>query len=173
MRIRLRECSDEDSLLLKEIGQETFRDTFVQDNDPEELEEYLEQAFALGKLEKELADPYSSFFFAEIDGDIAGYVKLNEEGAQTEQMGRDSLEIERIYVRKSHHQQGVGKALMLKAVEEAEVKERNRIWLGVWEKNVHAISFYEKWGFKRTGSHTFMMGDEEQIDLIMTKILTD
>ncbi|WP_039790739.1 GNAT family acetyltransferase, partial [Paenibacillus riograndensis] len=40
--------------------------------------------------------------------------------------------------------------------------------LGVWEKNENAIAFYKKMGFVQTGSHSFYMGDEEQIDIIMT-----
>jgi diamine N-acetyltransferase len=43
------------------------------------------------------------------------------------------------------------------------------VWLGVWEKNLAAISFYEKRGFHKMGSHSFRMGDEIQNDVIMKK----
>ena len=48
---------------------------------------------------------------------------------------------------------------------------KKKIWLGVWEKNKNAIAFYKKQGFVQIGSHSFYMGDEEQIDLIMVKTL--
>uniref|UniRef100_UPI0034D9567F GNAT family N-acetyltransferase n=1 Tax=Lysinibacillus sp. GbtcB16 TaxID=2824761 RepID=UPI0034D9567F len=46
---------------------------------------------------------------------------------------------------------------------------KQHVWLGVWEKNENAITFYHKMGFVRTGAHSFYMGDEEQIDYIMSK----
>ncbi len=49
--------------------------------------------------------------------------------------------------------------------------DKKKVWLGVWEKNENAIAFYNKMGFVRTGTHSFIMGDEEQKDYIMTKTL--
>ena len=48
---------------------------------------------------------------------------------------------------------------------------KRKIWLGVWDKNDNAIAFYKKLGFVQTGAHSFYMGDEEQIDYIMSKTL--
>lgn len=74
-------------------------------------------------------------------------------------------------MRRKFHKQGLGKFLINKAIEIAREQNKDKIWLGVWEKNENAIAFYEKMGFVHTGAHSFYMGDEEQIDLIMTKIL--
>ena len=43
----------------------------------------------------------------------------------------------------------------------------NQIWLGVWEKNLHAISFYEKHGFIVVGSQEFFIGAEVHNDIVM------
>ena len=56
-------------------------------------------------------------------------------------------------------------------MEIAMERKKKKIWLGVWEKNENAIAFYNKKGFVQTGAHSFYMGDEEQVDLIMTKTL--
>lgn len=50
-------------------------------------------------------------------------------------------------------------------------QNKEAIWLGVWEKNDNAIDFYKKIGFVQAGAHSFYMGDEEQMDIIMTKSL--
>jgi ribosomal protein S18 acetylase RimI-like enzyme len=47
--------------------------------------------------------------------------------------------------------------------------KKDYVWLGVWEKNVDAISFYTKMEFYEAGQHSFRMGDELQNDLIMKK----
>jgi diamine N-acetyltransferase len=86
-------------------------------------------------------------------------------------MGKESLEIERIYIKKEFQKHGLGKLLFNKAMEIAGKRNKKKIWLGVWEKNENAIAFYQKMGFVQTGTHSFYMGEEEQIDFIMTKTL--
>lgn len=86
-------------------------------------------------------------------------------------MGEESLEIERIYIRNKFQRHGLGKVLLNKALDVAREHNKKNIWLGVWEKNENAIAFYKKMEFTTIGTHTFFMGDEEQIDLIMNKTL--
>jgi ribosomal protein S18 acetylase RimI-like enzyme len=58
------------------------------------------------------------------------------------------------------------------ANERAKEQSKESIWLGVWEKNPSAIAFYESLGFKKVGQHTFLFGNDEQIDYIMEKTFT-
>ncbi|WP_426452993.1 GNAT family N-acetyltransferase [Paenibacillus sp. S-38] len=172
MTIGIKKCTMEDLGLLQEISVKTFNETFRDQNSPEQMKAYLERAFNLTQLEKELSNPSSAFYFIYSNEDIAGYLKVNTDDAQSEFMGSDSLEIERIYIRKAFHKQGLGKYLLNKAIDLSMERNKAKIWLGVWEKNENAIAFYKKMEFVQTGAHTFYMGDEEQIDYIMTKTLT-
>ena len=86
-------------------------------------------------------------------------------------MGEDAFEIERIYISGKFQKLGLGKHLMEQAMSLAEELGKKRIWLGVWEHNENAITFYQKKGFFKTGEHSFFMGDDEQIDWIMVKEL--
>jgi ribosomal protein S18 acetylase RimI-like enzyme len=45
------------------------------------------------------------------------------------------------------------------------------MWLGVWERNVRAQSFYRKHGFAPVGAHVFLFGTEEQTDQIWVRAL--
>ncbi|CAM4258250.1 ribosomal protein S18 acetylase RimI-like enzyme [Paenibacillus endophyticus] len=135
------------------------------------MKAYLEKAFNLKQLDTELSNSSSAFYFIYANEDIAGYLKLNVNDAQTEKMDNHSLEIERIYVREKHRKQGLGKYLINKAIETATAQNKEKIWIGVWEKNESAIAFYTKLGFVQTGAHSFQMGDEQQIDFIMVKSL--
>lgn len=170
--IDIKKCAFEDLGLLQEISVETFNETFKHQNSPENMRAYLEKAFNLTQLEKELSNISTEFHFIYSNGELAGYLKVNTNETQSESMGNDSLEIERIYISKKFHKQGLGKFLMNKAIEIATERNKGKIWLGVWEKNESAISFYEKMGFVQTGVHSFYMGDDEQIDFIMTKTLS-
>lgn len=171
MTVRIKKCTLEDINLLLKISRDTFIETFKQQNSPESLNTYLERAFNLKQLEKELSNISSKFFFVYLNHKIAGYLKVNTNGAQSEEMGDESLEIERIYIKRHFQKHGLGKYLLNKAMEIAMQQNIKKIWLGVWEENKNAIAFYEKMGFIQAGSHSFLMGDEEQIDFIMTKTL--
>jgi diamine N-acetyltransferase len=171
MTIDIKRCTLEDLRLLQEISRETFDETFKHQNSPENMAVYLERAFNLVQLEKELFNPSSQFFFVSFDHEVAGYLKLNTNDAQSEEMGEEALEIERIYIRSNFQKHGLGKYLFNAAVEMAMEQSKKKIWLGVWEKNENAIAFYKRMGFVQTGEHSFYMGDEEQTDLIMVKSL--
>lgn len=171
MTINIKKCTLEDLRRLQEISYETFNETFKDQNSPDNMEAYLEKAFNLKQLETELSQPSSQFYFVEFEGETAGYLKVNTDEAQTEEMGDEALEIERIYIRSPFQKQGLGKYLFHKALESAMELNKKKIWLGVWEKNEKAISFYKKMGFVQTGVHSFYMGDEEQTDFIMAKTL--
>lgn len=171
MTVTIKTCTLEDAKKLRAVSWETFYETFKSKNSPEQLQAYLEKAFELKQVEKELATDSSHFFFAYCDSEIAGYLKVNTDEAQSEEMGDASLEIERIYVRKDFQNRGIGKHLLNKAMDVAVEQAKTNIWLGVWEKNEKAIAFYQSKGFVQTGSHSFYMGEEEQVDLIMRKTL--
>jgi len=171
MTMTIKKCTIEDLRELQKISVETFTETFKDQNSPEHLNAYLERAYNLDQLEQELANRSSQFFFVYLAQEIAGYLKVNSDEAQSEAMGADSLEVERIYVKKKFQKHGLGKQLLNKALEIALKQKKKKIWLGVWEENENAIAFYQKKGFVQTGAHSFYMGDDEQVDLIMSKTI--
>ena len=171
MTVNIKRCTLEDLHKLQDICYETFNETFKDQNSPENMKAYLEMAFNLKQLEKELSNSSSQFFFVYFNNEAAGYLKVNINEAQSEKMGDESLEIERIYIKSKFQKHGLGKYLFNKALEIAQELNKKKIWLGVWEKNENAIAFYKKMGFVQTGAHSFYMGDEEQTDFIMTKTL--
>jgi len=161
-------CLDANDLVaLREIAEETFLDTFAAQNEPENISAYIASAFTSEQVASELADEASEFYFIETGSEIAGYLKLNKDAAQTEQDLPNALEIERIYVRRSHQGAGAGKAMMLKAIELARAANMDWVWLGVWDQNQKAIEFYTKSGFVEFGHHDFYMGKDRQRDLMM------
>ena len=158
MTITIKKCTLEDLHKLQEISYETFNETFKDQNSPENMKAYLEGAFNLKQLEKELATISSQFFFVYFNDEVAGYLKVNTTDAQSEEMGDESLEIERIYVKNKFQKNGLGKYLFNEALEIAMELNKKKIWLGVWEKNENAIAFYKKMGFDQTGVHSFTYG---------------
>jgi ribosomal protein S18 acetylase RimI-like enzyme len=152
---------------LQKIGRQTFQETFSESNSEENMKNYLEEGFSNEKLTAELNDENSEFYFALLDNQIIGYLKINFGESQTELKDSKALEIERIYVSKEFHGKSVGQLLYDKAIEIAKQKNSDYVWLGVWEENPRAISFYKKNGFVEFDKHIFKLGDDEQTDIMM------
>ena len=167
--IKKAEIADAETLL--NFSKKTFYEFFAHLNNPANMEAYSAVAFTLQRMLAELSNPDSHFYFAMLDNQLVGYLKLNFAGAQTEFRDEKALEIERIYVSGEHHGKHIGKQLLNFAVDIDVKKQFNYVWLGVWEHNHKAIGFYEHNGFRSFSSHEFLLGDDRQKDLLMKKVL--
>jgi ribosomal protein S18 acetylase RimI-like enzyme len=173
MEVIIRQCDFADLDDLLDIAARTFADTFRAMNTAENFDTYMRQAFTREKFSAELANPHSTFYFISADGRLAGYMKLNVADAQNDLQGPESLEIERIYVKKGFQGRGLGRKLLEHALIIARLSGKKFAWLGVWEKNKSAIGFYQSQGFRQAGSHGFIIGEDHQTDLIMKIILSE
>ena len=169
--IKVTKASVNDLVIVQKIGEETFLETFADSNTVEDMNKYLENNFNYTKVTAELTNPESSFYIAWENEIPLGYLKVNAGHAQTEHHDEKALEIERIYVKSSHHGKNIGQILYDKALELAKNLKSSYLWLGVWEKNPRAIRFYEKNGFSPFDTHIFRMGNDEQLDILMKKQL--
>jgi ribosomal protein S18 acetylase RimI-like enzyme len=167
MNVKIRKINILDLAQLQEIGISTFTETFTEHNTKEDLEKYLKENFAVDKLSAELNNQYSSFYFAELNEEIIGYLKINFGDAQTELKDNKSVEIERIYVLQAYHGKKIGQLLYNKAIEIAKEHQAHYVWLGVWEENHRALQFYKKNGFVQFDTHIFKLGNDEQTDIMM------
>ncbi|MEQ8684309.1 MAG: GNAT family N-acetyltransferase [Imperialibacter sp.] len=152
---------------LLDIAELTFRVGFQHLNDPGDFEAYMKEAFNIEKTEQELNTAGSEFHFALLDKEVVGYIKLNHGAAQTDIATEPGIELQRIYVMPAHQGKGIGQQLLDYAIRIGKAGQFPYLWLGVWEKNEGAIRFYQRHGFVRFGSHTFMLGDDPQTDLLM------
>ncbi len=152
---------------LQKISKITFAETFAEHNTKEDLEKYLKESFAADKLITELENPDAAFYFAAINEEVIGYLKINFGASQTELKDNEVLEIERIYVLQAFHGKKLGQALYEKAISIAKEMKVKYVWLGVWEQNHRALQFYKKNGFIPFDTHIFKLGNDEQTDIMM------
>lgn len=165
----IKKCTLSDLPVLIDISCNTYRNSFILLSGEEIMTSYLCTAFNAKTLQAELDNPYSEFYFLYYNNNLAGYFKINELAAQTDIFDAKSLEIQRLYIIKQYQNMGLGKYLMDCIADIAVKKSKLYIWLGVWEKNVKAIEFYEKNGFYKFSTHLFYMGADAQTDFIMKK----
>lgn len=167
--IRIRLANETDAALIASLSRETFYDTFAEHNTPEDMELFMEQQFSTPELMKEVADSSNLFFLAFHEEEPTGYIKLKP-GGHTDLSDTDkAIEISRLYARKSMIGKGVGKAMMMYAVQYASINHYKTIWLGVWEHNKRAIGFYHSFGFQKFSEHDFILGKDVQRDWLMRR----
>lgn len=165
--ISITKITKDEILQLQKIGRQTFYEAFSESNTEENMKSYLENGFSIDKITAELNDENAEFYFSKIENNVIGYLKINFGASQTELKDDKAIEIERIYVLKEYHGQKVGQILYDKAIEIAQQKSVDFVWLGVWEENPRAINFYKKNGFIEFDKHIFKLGDDEQTDIMM------
>src|SRR3954447_24444784 len=102
---------------LQKISRQTFSETFSSANTEENMEKYLEEGLSKEKLTAEINDQNTEFYFATLDNNVIGYLKLNFGQSQTEIKEDKAIEIERIYVLKEFHGKKIGQILYEKAIE--------------------------------------------------------
>jgi ribosomal protein S18 acetylase RimI-like enzyme len=156
-----------DATALAEFGTRTFVETFGSDNEESHLAAYIADAYGLAQQTKELSDPDQRTILIEKDGALAGYAQLRRKEPPPCVTGQEPVEIARFYVDKPHHGAGLARRLMDAARDAAREMGGRTIWLGVWERNPRAISFYEKVGFRDAGAADFFVGPDRQTDRIM------
>ena len=171
MDLTIRRGVPADARRLADLAASTFRETFAVENRPEDMALYVSVAYGISQQEAELADPEITTLLAEIDGELAGYAQLRATAVPDCVMGVTPLELWRFYVAAPWHGRGVAHALMKSVELEARAKEAHTLWLGVWERNERAKSFYRKCGFADVGSQVFVLGTDAQTDRSMVRLL--
>lgn len=168
--MKIKQLATSDVQELQDISIETFTNTYSSQSDMNDLKQYLEESYTIEKLGKEIENTNSFFYiFYSDNNEKMAYLKLNVNNAQSEDNFDNALEIERIYIQKCYQKEGLGRQLFELALNKAFELNKTQIWLGVWEFNENAKSFYTHLGFEVVGEHTFNLGTDAQTDLLMSK----
>lgn len=164
-----------DAQPLTALAERTFRDTFADENSSEDMDAYVRSVFSLARIREELADAANIFLLAHLGRarQPTGYAKLRAGLVDPNVAGANPIELQRLYVDRRAIGHGVGAALMRATLDAAQAADYRTLWLGVWEHNPRAISFYERWQFKAVGDHIFRLGSDNQKDLIMVRSVLD
>ncbi len=167
----IRRGTPADARLLADFAARTFSETFAEENRPEDMALHVSTAYGALQQEAELADPEMTTLLAEVDGQLAGYAQLRPNAGPDCVPRTMPLELLRFYVAAPWQGQGVAHALMKMVLTEAGVRGAQTLWLGVWERNERAKSFYRKCGFIDVGSQHFVLGTDVQTDRVMVRSL--
>lgn len=135
------------------------------------MEDYLSENFTPAVITKELNDKNKMVHVAAVNGTVAAFIILTKgtsEPCLEHIPAQERIEVQRVYADPNVQGRGVAHKLMAAGLDIAREAGYKHAWLGVWEDNVRATRFYEKFGFKKVGEHTFMLGTDAQLDYIFS-----
>jgi diamine N-acetyltransferase len=160
----------DDAWPLRHFIEWTFRDTYTEQNTPDDMERHVALHFGIEKIRQDLQQSASAFLVVEQEDQLVGFAKIILDRAQAEVPG-PACEIEKFYIHPDQKGQGLGRALMIFCENWILSAGFQEVWLGVWENNQPAINFYQRMGFQAVGTHVFVLGNDAQTDLVLHKTL--
>jgi ribosomal protein S18 acetylase RimI-like enzyme len=158
-----------DAAQLAELAERTFRGTFTAQNTAEDMELHCRESYGTAIQAGELAAADRACFVASEGAGLIGFAQLRWGHAPECVAAKFPGEIQRLYVAREWHGLGVAQQLMQACLEELARRGSEVAWLGVWERNPRAISFYRKFGFNEVGAHVFPLGRDPQRDIVMMR----
>ncbi|MFC3114062.1 GNAT family N-acetyltransferase [Cellvibrio fontiphilus] len=167
----IRKANSADAAPLAELAEETFRATFGAMNSIENMDSHCQSSYGKEIQYGEIVDLNTVTLVVEENKRLIAYAQLRWDSVPDCVCGNAPGEIQRLYVSSAYHGKGIAKNLMEACMQELKGLGKNVIWLGVWELNPRAISFYKKSGFVEVGEHVFTLGDDPQRDVIMQCVI--
>ncbi len=164
---RIRVATIEDAELVAGFAEAVFRETFVQYNAASDMDLYVENAFSVRREREILLDPAAHTILCFDGEELAGYLELWQSKPPLCIEPEGALEIRRYYVGAPWQGRGAAPALLKALSAYALQCETKTLWLGVWEHNARAVSYYRKIGFRKVGTLAFMLGSDQQTDDLM------
>jgi ribosomal protein S18 acetylase RimI-like enzyme len=166
-RLIIRNAAHNDVADLVEMAAEAFRDTYREIVDPQDMEDYVATALTPDYFLPHVDNPSSSLLLAIAGAQLVGYALVTRSAPPTCVNRFSPVELARIYLRREVIGKGYGASLMRAVQAEARSLRADGIWLGVYDRNLRARAFYQRWGFTDVGIRQFMLGDKVYADPIM------
>jgi ribosomal protein S18 acetylase RimI-like enzyme len=157
--IKLLEADASHAQLLRDLGEQTFREAYEEHGDTENLELYIQRNFQLANVEADVKNTQAKYLLAQVEDQWAGYALVRQDRTHELLQNTQALMLHRIYVLQAFWRHGVGTVLLNSILDFAKQAGYEWLWLVVWEENHRALRFYEKYGFEHFGYVDFQYGD--------------
>ena len=106
--IEIRPVQPSELAILRQIAIETQVYTFGKLNTPENMEAFLREAYDLSQFKKELQEPGSIYYMAWEAKEPAGFARLRLNVEAERYLGKNAIELQRLYVTKNFLGRKVG-----------------------------------------------------------------
>ncbi len=156
-----------DAAELAEFAARTFSEAFAAQNKPEDMRAHLTANYGPRQQAAELSDPAVTTILGRSSDELVAYAQVRRSTPPPCVTHAAPIELHRFYVERRAQGSGLASELMREVHQAAGEFDGRHVWLGVWERNARAISFYEKESFVDVGTTIYMVGPDRQVDRVL------
>ena len=153
----IRKANLPDAEKLAVLAVSTFRESFAEQNSVEDIEAHCRSSYGEAIQAAEIASPDYVTQVVEENQQLVAFTQLRWGDPPECVVAKSPGEIHRFYVDKAWHGKRLASELMVACLDEMDKRKVDVVWLGVWEQNLRAISFYKKFSFAEVGEHVFLV----------------
>ncbi len=165
--IIIKKAALNDAMQLSLLAEKTFRETFGAVNTAEHMACHCKSSYSEEIQAAEISSPNMITLLCIDNESLIGFAQLKWGRVPSCVTAKYPGEIQRLYLANNWHGKGIAQDLMAACIEQITQRGSDAIWLGVWEQNPRAISFYKKFGFVEVGEYVFYLGSDPQRDIVM------
>ena len=143
--IRVRAAVPSDAEAVRAIAEETWRATYGDVLEPEEIRQHLVAYYAVDALRRRIASREAEWLIGELAGERVGFCSVLLVGREAE--------VVTLYVLPGSQRRGVGRAMLERAVGLAREKGVATVRVGYMLANRRAARFYAGASLREAGRH--------------------
>lgn len=172
LSLQFRRATSADAVALAALAEQTFIETYSEQNEPEQIRVHCAQNFGLDQQTAEIANPDYAVILAYQDQDLIGFAQVVKKPAPESIDAENAVALYRYYVKREWHGKGIAQPLLAEAEKAALTFGADYVWLGMWEHNARALAYYQKVGFQHVGWMDYQFGDIIERDYVLLKRLS-
>jgi GNAT superfamily N-acetyltransferase len=165
----IRRATPDDAGTLSGLAARTFTQTFGHMYPPEDLQAFLEEAYAEDRQRVILSHPDYAVWLLEDAGEAVGHAAAGPCGLPHPAVAPGDGELKRLYLMASHQAAGLGGRMFDTAMAWLERNGPRTLWIGVWSGNHGAQRFYARRGFEPVGEYLFPVGRVRDLEFILRR----
>ena len=132
--------TDKDIKRIADLATVIWHEHFKTILSPEQIDYMVEKFQSYNAIKKAVTEDGYTYYMAEVDGDLCGYLGIHEEGEGV-------IFISKVYVRCDMRRRGIATQLLERL--QMDFPEGRKWYLTVNKYNYGSIAVYEKRGFKK------------------------
>jgi len=160
----------EDSTRLSVLFKTVYIEVYATEGITFEFANFIEKRFSIEQIEHTIKKNPDQLLIAYLNGNPIGAAEVIY-NSMCPIRKVATPELSKLYVLRRFNGKGIGYSLLIEAEEQLRQKGYKDLYLEVYTKNDHAISFYERQGYQKIGSADFPMEHNVYKNWVMNKSL--
>ncbi len=153
--IKIIKATVEDGDLISDVGKISFLESHGISGPDGDIKQYMDKAFSLEAIAKELNDQKNNYYLIYYNDRIAGYSNIIYNALNPKIESPNVTKLDRLYILKEFHGIKLGTALFEFNIQLSKENKQTGLWLYVWTGNKPALAFYKKAGMEIIANTSF------------------